>query len=343
MRRFLVTILLLNVLLPDDGNCHSTDTIFLDNHWRETKYRDLAKFYRLAKYSEEDSSLHVKDYFISNNNLQMVGSYLGTEMSKENRYGVFTYYHENGAIKAEYHFSGGIIDGYRKKYYENGKLKSVEKFDLGVQIDTIYNYHENGNIATVSMLNDEFDGDNYAAKYSREKILAVYDKEGNQLVKDGFGRWDQYFLNGSKRRSINYENGLPHGKWIIYSGHKNKKSCVMEFRKGVFVKGEIKRNRKKETFGTLKRKAFFHSGLRGMDKFIKDNTKGCREEGDKEVIVMITIEKDGKVYFEQVISGAVTPCQLEEIQNCVKNMPDWIPAIQDGKFVESSQAIRFNY
>ena len=331
------------ICLVQVGWSQKSDTIFLDQGWRPTQYTELAKYFRVSDYNQKDSSLFVQDYFISNGNLQMTGTYRGQEMSQDQRFGIFKYFHENGNIKAEYEFTAGLIDGYRKKYYEDGTIKSIEKYDLGIQVDTVFQYHENGQLAQVSLLNKNFDNENYAAKFSKEFVLNVYDKDGNPLISEGNGTWEQFFLNGNKRRSIEYKNGLPDGKWIIYSGHKNKKSCVMEFKKGVFIKGEISRGKKKEIFGTLKRKAFFHSGIRGLDKYIKENTKGCREDGSKVIIAMIEIDKEGEVYFEQIISGAVTPCQLEEIQMLIKNMPDWIPAIRDGQFVESSQAIRIMY
>lgn len=325
------------------GWSQNSDTLFLDHEWKPTKYLALAKYFRIHEYNKKDSSLYVRDHFISNGKLQMTGTYHGFEMLPDQRFGLFKYYHENGNVKAEYEFTAGIIDGYRKRYFENGTLQSVEKYDLGVQVDSVFQYHENGKLAQISLVNKYFNSDDYAAKYSKEFVISVFDSQGNQMINNGNGTWDQFFLNGNKRRSIEYKDGLPDGKWIIYSGQKNKKSCVMEFKKGVFMKGEIINGNNKEVFGTLRRKAFFRSGMRGLDKYITENTKGCREDGTKEIIAIIEIDSQGEVYFEQIISGAVTPCQLEEIQMLIKNMPDWIPAIRDGYFVESSQAIRLKY
>lgn len=272
----------------------------------------------------------------------MIGTYHG-EMKRSNQTGEFKYFYPDGNVKAIYDYNGGVIDGSLKKFYPNGNLKSVQQYDLGIQIDTVKTFYENGGIQKVSVLNKDFNRDNPSYKYCKEKVVEAYSKDGEMIIEDGNGVLTEYFLSGKKRTEIEYENGVPHGKWIKYTGKKKKKSAVMTFKQGKFIKGEIYDNGKKDVFSSLSRKAYFPSGLRGLDKYLDDNLGNCNDIKDNELILMVTIERDGKVYFDQLISGDVGPCQLEELQMLVKNMPLWAPAIENGRYIEGDQAIRVRY
>ncbi|MEO9533153.1 MAG: hypothetical protein ABJG68_09465 [Crocinitomicaceae bacterium] len=323
---------------------HGTfDTVFLDAKWKVTNYRELAKYYRHTELDPIDSILTVHDYFIENNQLQMIGTYHG-ELDRNNQTGEFKYFYSSGIIKAIYQYKAGLVNGDLKRFYPNGKLKSIEQFDLGVQIDTIYNFFDNGKLHKTEVLNSQHDKSDPSKKYMRTKLINSYDINGEQQVDNGNGEYSEYYLSGKKRMSIEYENGFPHGKWIYYSGRKNKASCKMTFKEGKFIKGEIFENGKKDIFSSLSRKAYFPEGIRGLDKYLKDNIGGCRDDIlDKEILIMVSVTTEGHVYFEQVISGNVSPCQLEEIQMLVRNMPKWIPAIENCKYIEANQAIRIQY
>ncbi len=340
MRRLLfILILIASNSYSQDGE---KDSIFLDASWNVTKYRSLAKYYRKIHVNDSNSILTVRDYYLENGNLQMIGTY-HKEMKRSNQTGEFKYFYPDGKIKAIYEYKDGLIDGSLQKYYKSGKIKSKQQYDLGTQIDTITTYFEDGSIHKISILNKDYDRDNPSYKYCKEILYKAFSKDGETIIDEGNGVLTEYFLSGKKRTEIEYENGLPHGKWIKYTGKKKKKSAIMTFKEGKFIKGEIYDNGKKDVFSSLSRKAYFPSGLRGLDKYLNDNLGNCNDIKDNELLLMVSIGTDGKVYFEQLISGDVGPCQLEELQTLVKNMPLWAPAIENGHYVEGNQAIRVRY
>ena len=333
---------LLLILQASSGLWSQSDSIFLNAGWNITENRASAKYFREIQNTENDSILLVHDYYLENGGIQMIGTYRGS-MKRSNQYGEFKYYFINGNLKAIYEYQGGLVSGYLKRYYENGNIKSIEKFDLGSPIDTIFTYHENGAPFKTELINLKYSSENPADLYTKRKLISAYTEDGSAMVENGTGEFIQYFLSGKKRTSIEYENGVPHGKMIKYTGQKNKVSSVLTFKEGRFIKGELYDNGKKDIFGTLSRKAHFPTGIRGLDKFISMSIGNCESIEDADLLVMLTITQEGNVFFEQVVSGTVSPCQLEEIQMMVKNMPIWIPAIENGKYIEANQAIKIKY
>jgi antitoxin component YwqK of YwqJK toxin-antitoxin module len=318
------------------------DTIFLDSRWKVTKNRENARYWRQIVQSTADSMLVVHDYWISTGHLQMVGTYRH-EMKPNNQHGRFHYYYENGTLKAIYDYHLGIIHGELKKYYRNGNIKSIEHFDLGTKVDTTKLFWDNGQLRKVMVQNPNFSTKNPSDKYMKTILIAAYSKQGETEISGGEGVLKEYFLSGRLRTEIDYENGFPHGKWIKYSGHKRKKSCVMTFKHGRFIKGEIYDNGKKDIFSSLQRKAYFPTGMRGLEKFIDETVGRCQDGFSNEVILLINISTQGKVSLDQILSGNTNACQYEEIQNLINNMPLWVPAINNGQYVEGSRSIKLNF
>jgi antitoxin component YwqK of YwqJK toxin-antitoxin module len=320
----------------------SPDSLFLDASWKITKHRSLAKYFREYYITGEDSIITVHDYYLSTGNKQMIGTYV-KEMKAANQNGRFQYFYENGSIKAIYDYQYGIIHGELRKFYKNGQLKSVEKYDLGTKVDTTWSYYSNGQLRMIQVQNKDFSAENPSDKFKRTRLISAYGKTGETQVSNGLGIYKEYYLSGKTKSSIEYMNGFPHGKWIRYSGEKKKVSCEMTFKNGTFIKGEMYDNGKKDIFSSLQRKPYFPSGIRGLDKFIDDNTGSCKSGFDNEVLALVSVSTRGKVSLEQIISGNVDACQLEEIQMLISNMPLWAPAVQDGIYTEGSQTIRITY
>lgn len=50
-------------------------------------------------------------------------------------HGICTYYYENGQIKTEYNYIGGVMDGVQSHYDKNGKLKFNDIYRNGSLIE----------------------------------------------------------------------------------------------------------------------------------------------------------------------------------------------------------------
>ena len=320
----------------------SPDTIFLDANWKITQHREIAKYYRKIIPTKSDTIILVHDFYLSTDNKQMIGTYI-REMKPSNQYGKFEYFYEDGMRKATYHYQHGIIHGKLERYYKNGNLKSVEQFNMGTKVDTTWTYFDNGQLHKILVMNKDFSGANASDKFKKQLLVAAYSKEGEALVSEGSGVYKDYYLSGKLKTEIQYINGFPHGRWIKYTGLKKKVSCIMTFKHGRFIKGEMHDNGKKDIFSSLQRKAYFPSGIKGLEEFIDQHIGNCTDGFVNEVIILVDISTTGKVRLDQIISGNANACQLEEINMMINNMPLWKPAIYDGEYVEGSTSIKINF
>jgi antitoxin component YwqK of YwqJK toxin-antitoxin module len=318
------------------------DTIFLDASWKITKHRDLAKFYRQISSKDVDSVIVVRDFYLSTGIKQMVGTYL-YEMKPSNQNGRFHYYYPTGNLKAIYDYKWGIIHGELRRFYKSGILKSIEQFDMGTKVDTTWTFYENGQMHKVLVQNEEFSKENPSDKFTTQRLVSSFSMNGISEVEDGEGEYKDYFLSGKLKSTIQYQNGFPHGKWTKYTGHKKRISSIMVFKNGRFIKGEVYENGKKDVFSSLQRQAYFPSGIRGLEEYIDENIGSCSEGFNNEVIILVDVSTEGKVTLEQLLSGNVNACQLEEIHVLMSNMPLWVPAIHDGKYVEGSRSIKISF
>ena len=342
MKKLLTILFLLPLCVNAQQHAASSDTVFLDINWNITKHRPLAKYYREIFDLENDSLILVHDYYLENHAIQMVGTYI-KEMRPSNQHGRFKYYYPNGNLKAIYDYRYGIIHGELARYYDNGNLKSIEQFDMGTKIDTTWTYFDNGQLNKILVINKEYSDANPSDKFKRHLLIEAWSIEGEQMVKKGKGEYKEYYLSGKLKSLTEYDKGFPHGKWIIYSGHKKKKSCVMTFKNGRFIKGEMYDNGKKDVFSSLHRKAYFPTGIVGLEEFKDHHIGHCEDGFSNEVIILVNISTTGKVSLDQIISGNINACQEEEIKMFIKNMPKWKPAVYDGKYVEGSTSIKLNF
>ena len=318
------------------------DTIFLDLRWNITEDRSKAVYFRKQAMNPNDSMLKVLDYYLESGELQMVGTY-HREVGPFNQHGEFQYFYPDGTLKAVYHYNYGVTDGVIKKYFDNGQLHTVEHYNMGRQVDTIRTYYKNGQLRKLEVMNPDFSRKNPSDQFKETLLLHAFSNDGTIQVKNGTGVYKDYYLSGRKKSIIEYEEGFIHGKWIRYTGVRNKVGSVMVFKRGRFIKGSMYENGKKDIFSSLKRQAYYPTGLEDLDEFINENTGNCPDGFSNDVLVLVNISTEGFVEMEQVISGNVNACQLEEIQNLIRNMPHWVPAVVNGIYVEGSQTIRIKY
>lgn len=317
------------------------DTVFLDKNWTETKNRSEALYYRGTLYNPSDSTFLVHDYYIDIFTIQMVGVYK-FQIKPSNQIGEFKYYYKNGNYRAIYNFKNGRFHGDSKRFYSNGNVESIEHFWNGRLADTLYYFYDNGKPKEVKFVNPSFDDENFSESEKQFRILAYWDANGNQQIINGKGTKVEYYTNGRRRYSIEYLNGFPHGDWIQYRDNK-KIISKMYFKNGTFISGMMYPRRKKDIFAGLYREPRYPGGVKALDEFVRKNTAKCEEALQSSVLIMITITTEGVASFDQIISGNVSHCQFDELQEMVKKMPKWTASIRYGNYVESTYVIRINY
>lgn len=339
MKKWLIILFL--PTLVSGQNLAIKDTIFLNNDWQETKIRSEASYYRGTWLNEQDSTILVHDFYIETFTIQMIGHYKKS-IRPNNQTGEFNYYYKNGNLRASYNFLNGKMHGVSVLYYENGSPEIRRTFENGVVIDTIFIYYEHGNLKEVKRINPLFDPDIEAEAEMEFELQDYWTSTGEHLVSDGNGVKTEYYPSGVKRQSIEYENGFPHGEWIQYN-EKRRIISKMIFKNGKFISGIMYPKRKKDIFATLYREPRFNGGVKAIDDFVQRNTGKCKEGFKEEVTIMIHITESGQAEFDQILSGDVSHCQYEELQELVKKMPKWTAAVRYGRYVESTYVIRVTY
>ena len=317
------------------------DTVFLDQNWNETSNRAEALYYRGTLYNEQDSTYLIHDYYLESFTIQMIGVYKG-KIKPQNQTGEFRYYYKNGNLRALYNFSGGSMNGESILYFENGQQEVKRKYKQGQLTDTLFFNYENGTRKEIRYVNPEFDPENMAEAEKEFKLIAYWGVDGEAQVVNGKGTKIEYYADGTKRQTVEYNNGFPDGDWIQYN-EKKKAISKMVFKNGKFISGLMYPKKKKDIFATLYREARFPGGIKAIDDFVVKNTGRCKESIKSEITIMIRISETGEPEFEQILSGDTNFCQYDELESLVNKMPKWNPAVRYGRYVESTYVIRVNY
>jgi uncharacterized protein len=129
-------------------------------------------------------------------------------------HGPYERYSENGELSARGVFKEGYLDGEYEIFYENGSLEFKEPRDRGWKHGKRERYFVNGELAEQDTFKDGY--------LYKEDSLAE-------------GQYTYYFSKGGpKRRTVNYKNGLKHGKETIYLLDGSVKE-VNQYNKGKFL------------------------------------------------------------------------------------------------------------
>jgi antitoxin component YwqK of YwqJK toxin-antitoxin module len=176
----------------------------------------------------------------------------GSIMSQGNYYldipdGEWVYYHENGQISQKGKFENGENTGLWEVWDENGVIME-ESFHIpgeGVEWITYrepkgnlavkegngkyLGYHPNGGIAVFGNIQDKkmtgdwtfFDEEGIARSVMRYengkgKMWLIRNSYGNEMVKNGTGKFVNYFDSGLVEQEGEYMDGLKEGEWFLY-------------------------------------------------------------------------------------------------------------------------------
>ncbi len=141
--------------------------------------------------------------------------------------GDWKHYYENGQLKEEGEYIGGVKAGVWKHYYENGQLKATGYYGLkvydGANGDVSFVVSRNIEMPTQEFLENEIGMRDFGA-YSNYKSLGV-GKFGTPGIEITTGEWKYYNENGQLTEvgSFNKE-GYKEGEWKTYYDNGQLKS-----------------------------------------------------------------------------------------------------------------------
>jgi antitoxin component YwqK of YwqJK toxin-antitoxin module len=183
-------------------------------------------------------------YYFSNGKKLAEGTYINGDESNKGASGVpkngredsWIFYHENGKIKDDVHYTDGLLNGASKSYFDNGQLNEEENYQNGKLNGVRKVYSENGllkengtyvnGLATGHFVFYYESGSIwYEAEYKegqKNGLEVVYDEEGKKnaeyYVKNDVKHGNEkiYFPNGKVKEERNWEMGKDNGKTKNY-------------------------------------------------------------------------------------------------------------------------------
>jgi len=129
--------------------------------------------------------------------------------------GSLIYYYKNGQKQNEGSFYYGVKTGEYKAWYKNGKLKEEGSYKSGI-MDSIWTYYfESGKKQKVEEYDDVT---------GFIKLKDYWDKYEKHTVKDGKGKYQDFYSNGKVKEEGLFKSGLENGKWTLYYKNGQKMS-----------------------------------------------------------------------------------------------------------------------
>jgi len=205
-----ILILYSSIHLTGILNAQEKATLYYNSIWEITR-KEKATFFREAEFDINNFKLDgtVMDFSIKGTPL-MKGKYIS-----DRKDGDFTFYYENGNVKSKGKYENDHRVGYWEYYYNDNKLKQKVLFP---QI----------------------------AIKKEISVVEYYDKDGNQVIKNGSGIWIQDSINGGSldqtslcKLSGQFKDSLMAGEWKLTRLSDKKLIHTERFRKGKFIEATV--------------------------------------------------------------------------------------------------------
>jgi periplasmic protein TonB len=186
-------------------------------------------------------------------------------------------------------------------------------------------------------------------------IKTIQTKDEKGTVKNGIYK---NFQNGIVDTIGYYANGLPDKKWKIYTD-RGRIIKELKYENGNFVSekdsAQINTELKKEidslklstqTFSKVEIESEFAGGLPAWQRYLIKNLRypdrAVSNYVQGNVIIQFIVNKDGKIENSEVIKSVEYSLDKEALR-MIKNSPDWIPAVQNGRKVKSYKKQPINF
>ena len=149
------------------------------------------------------------------------------------KHGQTVFFHKNGRIKIQAFFFLGVPDSVFKAYYSNGQLAekgaykglpasflsdTTNHMDWKIKLNDfsaskvgIWNYYyEDGTPFQVSLFKEND---------TTEYLMAYFNEDAKQLIKNGKGKIDSYYFSGKQKASKSYSDGLADGEYKAWNAN----------------------------------------------------------------------------------------------------------------------------
>jgi len=343
--------------------------LYYNSLWEITE-KDKAIYYRESEYDLNNFKLNgkVSDYTLSGN-LLMEGTY-----SFGKKYGNFIFYFDNGVIKSEGRYENNKRIGYWKYYYNTGQLKQVILFkDSYNNTDfAVVEYYDNKGNQLIT---------NGTGKWISDSIqTGMFDTESLKTITGNFkdslkhGEWklirnsDNKMMHSERFRNGKFIEARIYNAQFNYYGtisseilnkipdeNINKLNKTEKFTLDTTVFAETLINSDVETifktvtgkeYKILNRNSGYKYGDLSLFEFIASNIhypiNAIENRISGKVYVNIVIDSLGKTKDVKILKGLQKDID-EEALRVVKLINNWLPAIRDGKEIESTITVPVNF
>ena len=265
---------------------------------------------------------------------------LSAEDNHESNYAPFVTFQKNGKLLA-YRQNG--ISGkpqLTKEYYLSGMLKNIETFEDSSS--TRVTWYGNGQITNVLTININ------RARYEANKVIAAWEANGKQTVKDGNGWWtySSYADDKLVLESGAINSGSQDGKWV----GKFKDSTVYyieEYEKGKLKEGTRFVNGEKISYKNKIIQPEFHGGTSAFYQFLAQNIRYPSDASRKgisgKVLLSFTVCEDGSLCDYNVEKGIAKDIDEEALRVVKKMSGKWEPGEMRGQKVRVKYNLPVNF
>lgn len=121
---------------------------------------------------------------------------------------------KHGQIKYKGQFKNDVPYGEFTYYYQNGKVKAISNIFNKGQCSYTKTFHKNGNLlAEGKYVDREKDSIwNYYANDKNKRLVSVEEYKNNKK----HGTWKNFYSNGNIAEEVTYVNGVKEGIWKQY-------------------------------------------------------------------------------------------------------------------------------
>jgi TonB family protein len=255
----------------------------------------------------------------------------------------------DGTLLGVTSYDNGRETGYPSKYHENGLLAEAGRKDNDQTIVT--SWYQNGQIRQVR-LNEG----SYLASESPAQVLAYWNVDGKQTVKDGTGTVDYTSTRTSYADSLrkttytehgSYLNGRQHGKWTgrYEDGSYNYEE---QYDKGKLQSGRMQKADKPPVNYTIREKQpEFPGGMSGLGSFLSRTLRypdDAQKKGQQgQVFVSFVVCTDGTLCDYEVVKGVSSSVDQEALRVVKAMSGKWKPGALRGEPVRVKYNLPINF